>query len=68
MSLGERGWFFPSWTARKYHFDDGEGISLCRKWRRINALTGHEQPVEAQPDAAASTSDCVACRRKLEAQ
>jgi hypothetical protein len=64
---GPRGWFFPG-NARKAHFDGGDGMALCGKWARKNPFGGGEAPIEAGADAPASPDDCVACRRKLDAE
>lgn len=65
----ERGWFWPS-GARKAHFDPGRGdmIALCGKWARTNPFTGGTAPIDGDESSPASKDDCVACRRKLEAE
>lgn len=63
---GPSGWFFPG-SARKAHFDGGDGRALCSQWLRSNPFGGGEAPIEAGADAPPSRDECVACRRKLEA-
>lgn len=60
----ERGWFFPS-TARKAHFDGGDGRALCGKRMRVNPLTGRGAPIQGGADDPPSPDDCVECRRRL---
>lgn len=63
---GERGWFFPS-SARKCHFDGGDGIALCGKWARGGFGGYGIAPIQAGADAAPSPDDCASCRRKVDA-
>jgi hypothetical protein len=60
-----KGWFHPT-TSRKWHFDNGDGRSLCGKWGRFG-LGGGEAPIEFGAEAPKSIDDCATCRRKLEA-
>lgn len=60
-SIETAGWGFPG-TARKCHyFPAGSTMALCAKW---GFFYGHLAP----DTETASPDDCVACRRKLEAQ
>lgn len=63
---GPRGWFWPT-SARKAHFDRGDGTALCGKWKRINPFTGSAAPIDGDANSPPSRDDCVTCRRKLEA-
>jgi hypothetical protein len=58
------GWFWPT-TARKAHADPGTGTALCGKWGRHGL--GGSAPIEEPLDAPPSPSDCVACRRRVDA-
>jgi hypothetical protein len=62
-----RGWFWPT-QARKAHFDRGDGKALCGKWARVNPLGGGAAPFQGDVDSPPSKDDCVACRRKLDAE
>lgn len=58
------GWFWPT-SARKAHYDRGDGRALCGKWGRINPFGG-TAPFQGDASSPPSRDDCVACRRKLE--
>lgn len=63
---GERGWFFPT-SARKCHYDGGDGKSLCGKWGRFG-LTGNTAPIVAGLEDGKyypSPDDCTSCKKKL---
>ncbi len=64
---GPTGWFWPT-SARKAHFDGGDGRALCGKWARINPFSGAAAPIDGGADSPPSPDDCVACRRRVEAR
>lgn len=55
--VGEKaGWGFPGAARKAHYFEDGEIISVCRKWMYSGPLTVNQNMGEKPgPD------DCVAC-------
>jgi len=53
----EAGWGFPLLARKAHYFEAGEIVSACGKWM----FSGVRDNVPEK-----SSSDCVACRKKLE--
>jgi hypothetical protein len=42
IQVVESGWFTPGQRNAKQHYDPGDGLSVCGRWRRTNGIFFHE--------------------------
>ena len=59
----DQGWGFPG-ASRKCHYFREDGRALCGK----RASIGMPKEMFSPEDGETTTSDCAACRRKLDTQ